>query len=88
MPVRLRKIKKICQSKQNLIILVAATIIIIIIIINEIIIAISRRRDTCTQKCHRNTSRSTGSEPFLRVFFFFFASRSYSTILSRSAKIK
>jgi hypothetical protein len=72
MPVRLRKIKKICQSKQNLIILVAATIIIIIIIIiNEIIIAISRRRDTCTQKCHRNTSRSTGSEPFLRVFFFF-----------------
>jgi len=70
--------------------MVAATIIIIIIIIiNEIIIAISRRRDTCTQKCHRNTCRSTGSDPFLReFFFFFFASRSYSTILSRSAKIK
>jgi hypothetical protein len=69
--------------------MVAATIIIIIII-NEIIIAISRRRDTCTQKCHRNTCRSTGSDPFLRefFFFFFFASRSYSTILSRSAKIK
>jgi hypothetical protein len=66
--------------------MVAATIIIIIII-NEIIIAISRRRDTCTQKCHRNTCRSTGSDPFLREFFFF-ASRSYSTILSRSAKIK
>jgi len=71
MPVRLTKLKKICQSKQNLIIMVAATIIIIIII-NEIIIAISRRRDTCTQKCHRNTCRSTGSDPFLREFFFFF----------------
>jgi hypothetical protein len=49
----LKKIKKICQSKQNL----------IIIIINQSIKR-RRRRSTCTQKCHLNTSRSTGSDPF------------------------